>query len=408
MPATLRGCTATAAFAMRFPFAGRSSAQATTADDDLLVIAEPEALARAFEPAPASFCNPIVAAVHPAGSADPSVVFHDGHYHYCRSLADGALGIARARRLQDIGRAEMVVVWRPEPGTMWSREIWAPELQRVQGRWVIYFAASDGHNRNHRMYALEAEGDDLQGRWHFKGRIAAPTDTWAIDGIAVEHAGGLYFVWSGWRRNDDGFPQVLYIAPMSDPFTISGERVEIAAPALAWEQRGASLLEGPAVLYRDGRVFIAYSASASWTDDYALGLLVFEGGDILSPAAWRRIESPVFAQCRDAGVYGPGHNSFVTSPDGREDWMVYHAIGRSGGGWAARSVRAQRITWRADGLPDFGRPVGAGVPVIEPSGTPCLRPKEEAELALADARRARPAAAAKRAPRRQAAKAAAR
>ena len=26
------------------------------------------------------------------------------------------------------------------------------------------------------------------------------------------------------------------------------------------------------------------------------------------------------------GVFGPGHNSFVKSPDGREDWIVYHAI----------------------------------------------------------------------------------
>ena len=339
---------------------------------------------------PAAFSNPIVPAAWPAGSADPSVAFHDGHYHYCRSLHDGALGVASAARLQDIGCEEMVVVWRPEAGTAWSDEIWAPELQFIQGRWYIYFAASDGNNRNHRMYVLRADTPDPQGRYTFMGKIAAPTDRWAIDGISIEHDGGLYFVWSGWRNDDDGFPQVLYIAVMSDPCTISGERNEIAAPQHAWEQAGASLLEGPAVLYRGGRIFLSYSASASWTDDYTLGLLSFCGGNILSPAAWARSAAPVLAKCPQAGVFGPGHNSFVPSPDGREDWIVYHAIDRTGGGWSRRSVRTQRFGWTADGMPEFGAPAAQGAALTEPSGSPRLDPVDEARLALVAARRARP------------------
>lgn len=317
----------------------------------------------------ALFANPIVPAAPRAGSADPSVVHHDGSYWYCRSLDDGAIGIARASRLQDIGRAEMHVVWRAEPGTAWSAEVWAPDLQFIDGRWYVYFAASDGDNRNHRMYVLQSAGDDPCGPYTFRGKISAPTDCWAIDGLTVQHAGRLYFVWSGWRRPDDGFPQVLYIAPMSDPCTISGERVEIAAPDKPWEQKGAPLLEGPAPLYRNGRIFIAYSASASWTDDYAIGMLAFDGTDILSPAAWTKLAGPMFEKCHAVQVYGPGHNSFVRSPDGREDWIVYHAIDTFGGGWCGRSVRAQRFGWLPDGTPHLGRPVGPNVPIEEPSAT---------------------------------------
>jgi GH43 family beta-xylosidase len=83
------------------------------------------------------FANPIVMPMHPAGSADPSVVHVGGHYYYCRSVGDHGLGIARAERLQDIGHAEMVMVWQPEDGAPWSQEIWAPELQFVRGRWYI-------------------------------------------------------------------------------------------------------------------------------------------------------------------------------------------------------------------------------------------------------------------------------
>jgi GH43 family beta-xylosidase len=321
---------------------------------------------------PDAFVNPIVHAVHPAGAADPSVVFRDGWYYYCKSLGDRAIGIARAARLQDIGRAPMVTVWRPPAGTPWSEQVWAPELQWVRGRWVIYFAASDGHNRNHRMYALESSGDDPQQGWRLRGKLAAPTDRWAIDGLTLEHEGALFHLWSGWRGLDDGFPQVLYIAPMSDAFTICGERVELAAPEHDWECRGAPLLEGPALLQRAGRTFVAYSGSASWSDDYAVGLLAFEGRDILSPRCWTKAASPVLAQHAVNGVYGPGHNSFTTSPDGREDWIVYHAIDQAGGGWAQRSVRAQRFGWGADGWPVFDPAVRAGTPVAPPSGTPAL------------------------------------
>ncbi|MGQ3114161.1 MAG: glycoside hydrolase family 43 protein [Hydrogenophaga sp.] len=324
------------------------------------------------------FANPIVAPASPAGSADPSVVHANGYYYYCRSVGDRFLGIARAQRLQDIGQAEMVSVFEPEAGTRWSAEIWAPELQFVRGRWYIYFAASDGDNRNHRMYVLEAKTDDPQGEYVFKGQISDATDRWAIDGIAVERAGELYFVWSGWRDDDDGFPQVLYIAAMSNPWTISGERHEIAAPELAWECQGAPLLEGPAVLYGDSGLFITYSASASWTDHYAVGLLRHDGGDILSAASWHKSPTPVFAARPEHGVFGPGHNSFVKSPDGSEDWIVYHAIDRSGGGWARRSVRAQRFGWTADGLPMLGAPVAPGVLLPEPAPM-AARPSRVAE-----------------------------
>jgi hypothetical protein len=78
----------------------------------------------------------------------------------------------------------------------------------------------------------------------------------------------------------------------------------------------------------------------------------------------------VFSKQPRGNSFGPGHNTFVTSPDGTQDWIVYHAIDSSGGGWPRRSVRAQRFGWNADDTPDFGTPVSLGVAIAEPSGTP--------------------------------------
>ena len=115
-----------------------------------------------------------------------------------------------------------------------SRNIWAPELHRLRGKWYVYFAADDGQNRNHRMFALEnASEDPFEGTFVEKGRVFDPAaDRWAIDGTAIDLNGRLYFLWSGWEGTED-VDQRLYIAPMSDPWTISGPRVEISRRLLA-------------------------------------------------------------------------------------------------------------------------------------------------------------------------------
>ena len=318
----------------------------------------------------ATFTNPIVEAAPDTGSADPSVVLHRGYYYYCRSLGARAIGVARARRLQDIGAAPMATVFSPPADVAYGREVWAPELQRIRGRWYIYFAASDGVNANHRMYALQAVGDDPQGQYVLKGRVGDDSDRWAIDGVVLELHRRLYFVWSGWPEANGDFPQVLYIAAMRNPWTIVGRRHLLAAPEHAWERAVAPLLEGPEPLARRGRMHIVYSAGASWSDDYALGLLSYRGGDPLRASSWRKQPLPVFAKNAEAQAFGVGHASFVRSPDGREDWIVYHATDRPGAGWLWRSVRAQPFGWTADDRPDFGRPVEIGRALEAPSGTP--------------------------------------
>jgi len=332
--------------------------------------------ALAGAPAPpagaANFHNPIVEPAPSTGSADPSVVRHRGWYYYCRSIDDTAIAVARAHRLQDIGAAERTVVFRAPRSGPYSRQLWAPELQRIGARWYIYFAASDGDNAHHRMHVLRSGGDDPRGPYEFMGALRTTPDEWAIDGVALQWRGRLFFVWSGWAQANDAFPQRLYIARMKTPWRLDGKRHLLASPDQSWERAGAALLEAPEVLRGRGRTFIVYSAGASWSDDYGLGLLLHTGGDPRSAASWRKLPGPAFTKSPAAGVFGVGHASFVRSPDGREDWIVYHATSHEGAGWSGRSVRAQRFAWTRDGTPMFGAPVAPGISLSEPSGTPGL------------------------------------
>lgn len=185
------------------------------------------------------------------------------------------------------------------------------------------------------MYVIEnSNADPLQGEWIFKGKIADDTDKWAIDGDVFKHNGQLYMIWSGWEGDVNG-QQNIYIAKMSNPWTISSRRLKISSPQYDWEKHGylkdetpqqVNVNEGPQFLKKKNKVFIIYSASGCWTDHYTLGMLTANANaDLLNPNSWHKSPEPVFKNAPENGVYAAGHNSFFTSPNGKEDWILYHA-----------------------------------------------------------------------------------
>jgi GH43 family beta-xylosidase len=227
-----------------------------------------------------------------------------------------------------------------------------------------------------------SSADPLQGEWVMKGKISDPTDKWAIDGTVFENRGKLYMAWSGWEGDVNG-TQNIYIARLKDPWRVEGKRVMISAPEYPWEKVGdlnpgkdsanpphVDVNEGPAFLQRGDKVFLVYSASGCWTDHYAMGMLTASAGsDLLEPASWKKSPLPVFRGSPEAQAFGPGHNCFFKSPDGKEDWILYHANpGPNQGCGGRRSPRAQPFTWTADGIPIFGSPVPLGTPIPRPSG----------------------------------------
>ena len=154
----------------------------------------------------------------------------------------------------------------------------------------------------------------------------------------------------------------LYIAKMINPWTIEGPQVMISQPEYEWEKRGFYVNEGPAVLKKNGKIFISYSASAT-DHNYCMGLLMAdENSDLLNPHYWTKSQSPVFQTNEEAGQYGSGHNSFTVSEDGRQDILIYHSRNyRDIMGnplWEPnRHTRAQVLNWQENGFPDFGIPV---------------------------------------------------
>lgn len=311
--------------------------------------------------------------------ADPWMVRHTDGYYYYTQTTGGNVKLWRSKTLTGIGAGESKTVWTPPAGTMYSSNIWAPELHYLDGKWYIYFAADDGSNENHRMYVLEnPSSNPLAGEWTFKGKISDPSDSWAIDGTVLTVGSDRYFVWSGWDGtiNDK---QNLYIAKMGNPWTISSGRTLISTPRYDWETNTSpEVNEGPELIIRNQTINLVYSASGSWTDDYCLALITAPvSADLLDAASWSKRSEPLFTS--NGGIYGPGHHSMTQSPDGREDWMVYHTARWKGAGWT-RNVRAQKFTWNPDDTPNLGTPAPPDSSIPLPSGEP-KRTRYEAEEA---------------------------
>lgn len=308
---------------------------------------------------PLKWSNPIL-----PQRADPHVALHsDGWYYFTATVPEyDRIELRRARTLEGLATAETKVVWRKHASGPMSHHIWAPEIHSINGKWYVYFAAGRAEAIwDIRMYVLENDSaNPLEGTWAEKGQIKMNWESFTLDATTFEHRGARYLVWAQSVPERQGTS--LFIAKMDTPWTITGTQACLTRPELAWERIGHNVNEAPAVIHRNGRLFMTYSASA--TDaNYCVGLLTAdENADLLDPQSWSKSPTPVFKSNPATSQYGPGHNCFTTTPDGKTDILVYHArnyerIEGDPLGNPDRATRAQILKWNADGTPNFGVPV---------------------------------------------------
>ncbi|MBE8476826.1 family 43 glycosylhydrolase [Streptomyces justiciae] len=336
------------------------------------------ALVAATQPAQAAEGRPYTNPLKSFKGADPWLEYYDGNYYLITTTFTGILGIRKSPTLAGLATAPNVQVWSDTTSTR-NTNIWAPEMHFLNGHWYVYYSAGQSGVAccdSQRTHVLESAGTDPMGPYSYKNTLTGSNlspNGWLIDASVLEHGGSLYLVGSGFIN---GSTQSLVIAPMSNPYTLASSTFTIiSSPTASWETSGSPVNEGPEPLYHNGRTFLTFSASSCQTADYKLGMLELTGSNPLNASSWTKSSSPVFQRSDANSVYGPGHNGFFSSPDGTENWIVYHANSSSSGGCGnGRTTRAQKFTWNADGTPNFSTPVALGTSLPGPSGETAATP----------------------------------
>ncbi|KAK2782002.1 hypothetical protein FQN53_000252 [Emmonsiellopsis sp. PD_33] len=301
----------------------------------------------------ASYTNPLKG----RDGSDPFIAFTDGYYYMTTTTASD-IQIIRATTLEGLKTGEVKTVWSDTTASRCCN-VWAPEFHYIDDAWYIHYTAgSNGTLDDQRPYVLKGGANP----WDTYTYAAQLSDEWGIDGTVLRFPDKNYFVWS--CQTTGG--QSLCIATLDTPTSV-GERYTLSEPIEEWERFGLPVEEGPAAMYHNGKIFLAYSASYCHTASYQLGLLTWDGeGDPLEGSSWVK-SGPVFSSAN--GNYGTGHNGFFMSPDGSELWNVYHAVANSQGACdGTRYTMAQPVNWNCDGTPNFGTAPALSDELKGPSG----------------------------------------
>ena len=253
---------------------------------------------------------------------------------------------------------------------MSHRFIWAPELHEIGGKWYVFYAGScDAYNRwAFDCHVLQcASSDPYTGVWTEKGKFQKlPEDSFSFTGFSLdmtyfEAAGKSYVIWA---QHNEIKISCLYIGEVKkeEPWKLISLPMLLTKPEYDWEKVRYAVNEGPAVLQRDGRIFVCFSASGTGPE-YCVGLLEAKAGsDLLTPQAWKKYETPRLTSADLTDEYGPGHNSFTEDEFGN-DVFVYHARskacfeGRCGYSMndplydPCRHARLHAVRWDDAGLP---------------------------------------------------------
>ena len=311
--------------------------------------------------------------------ADPWITKgSDGYYYFTASYpmygssdknGYSKVTLRRSETIEGLREAEEITIWDSKNSSKIFRYIWAPEIHEINGVWYVYFtgSTSSGNVWGIKPHVLQCTGDNPMdpSSWVEKGVFQTTEGDsfsfkdFSLDMTYFENNGEHYVIWA-----QKGVASDLYMATINpdEPWKLTSKPMLLTTPEYAWERIYENVNEGAAVIKRNGKVFVYYSASATGVE-YCMGVLsADENSDLMNPESWSKNPYPVLTSDDVPGEYGPGHNSFTIDENGN-DVFVYHArseecyedkcdyASESPLYDPCRHARVRNVHWAADGTP---------------------------------------------------------
>jgi arabinan endo-1,5-alpha-L-arabinosidase len=291
--------------------------------------------------------------------ADPFVLKHDDVY-YCYGTDNGSHSTHMEGRKFVLLRSTDLVNWEFLGGALVpaigneNAAHWAPEVAFAQEKfWMYYSASQSGDDGDQHLRVAVA--DSAEGPFEDQGTIL-PDEGFCIDPSPFQDPiSGKWFLYFAKDFFEDRVGTGTSVVELADDMRSAvGEPQAVVVAHADWQiyERNRfhyektwdswHTVEGPFVVYKDGRYFCLFSGGNWQNESYGVGYAVAD-----SPQGpW---ELPVEGASVLTGrpdVIGPGHNSVVMSPDGETHVCVYHAWNQER---TERQLCIDAIEWTANG-----------------------------------------------------------
>lgn len=284
-----------------------------------------------------SFNNP----VYSEYLADPFCWFHEGMY-YAVGTGKEETGKNNLKQAVPMIKSKDLFHWSEvgrvliPPNDLIGGCYWAPEVVFEKGLFYMYYHPN-GAGGHHIRVAISnnPEGPYIDENLPLTDLKTTP---FAIDSHAFKDSDGQWYLFYATDFQDEDETTfrgtALVMDRLIDMVRLEGRPQTVMRAHWPWQLykkyrdmygKGSDwyTLEGPTVIYRHGRYYCFYSGGCYQNDSYGVDYLVAD--KITGP--WTEIgkeKGPQVVRTIPGKVIGPGHNSIVTSPDGK-DFMVYHA-----------------------------------------------------------------------------------
>ena len=274
--------------------------------------------------------------VWPGYFADPFVIRAGADYFAYGTGSDVTHGLQFDGRMFPVLRSSDLVNWTQLGGALEplngdvSALHWAPEVAECDGVYYMYYA--------HNMRLRVATARNPAGPFIDTGRDIFPNEPFSIDASPFydprEKRWYLFFAKDFFDGRVGTGTAVVRLAddmmtPTSTPMTVvrASSDWQIYQRNRRWYDRDWEAwhtVEGPFVLEYEGRYYCLYSGGCWETADYGVSYAVADHP--LGPwfDEWSS-EGPAVLRGIPDKVLGPGHNSVIRGPDGKTDFVVYHA-----------------------------------------------------------------------------------
>lgn len=285
--------------------------------------------------------------------ADPFVLHHEDCYY-----AYGTAPLAQDAPAFPVLESNDLAHWRYVrhallrlPG---MSDYWAPEVAYHDGTFYMYYSAGIDQVQHLRV----ATSDSPTGPFVDSGKLLYPDEPFSIDPHPFRDSDGTWYLFSSRDfLTDDAEGHVgtgIVVDRLLDMMTPANEPRLVVRPHAGWHLFRAQremygqvfdwyTIEGATTRVHNGHYYCFYSGGAWEHDNYGLAYVVAEHplGPYHKPDD---VDGPIL-RSRPGQVIGPGHNSFTESPDGTQEYCVYH-------GWdaamTARLMRIDRLVWDGD------------------------------------------------------------